>query len=230
MSYEKQNFTNGQVLTAAHLNHIEDGIAAAEQTGGTDAGLTQTEKTHMLTLFAANKGTDSGTLAAYNALATLWGGTPSEPSEQVITVLTTAEYKVWNTATPIMSGYNLPLTPKVNMTVKGLKFKIMSTSAGTLEVCIHDTVDNVDYGKTTVSVVQDTTSGNEIMVTMDVPLIAGRFYKIWVGRTDGSASLYYPQNDEEVENEYFTISRENASDYTYSNPHFRYKGYVMLTV
>lgn len=73
MSYEKQNFTNGQILTAAHLNHIEDGIAAAGQTGGTDAGLTQTEKTHMLTLFAANKGTDSGTLAAYNALATLWG-------------------------------------------------------------------------------------------------------------------------------------------------------------
>ncbi len=34
MAYEKQNFTDGQVLTAEHLNHIEDGIAAAEQTGG----------------------------------------------------------------------------------------------------------------------------------------------------------------------------------------------------
>ena len=27
MSYEKQNFTKGQILTSAHLNHIEDGIA-----------------------------------------------------------------------------------------------------------------------------------------------------------------------------------------------------------
>lgn len=29
MSYEKQNFTNGQVLTAEALNHIEDGISAS---------------------------------------------------------------------------------------------------------------------------------------------------------------------------------------------------------
>jgi hypothetical protein len=28
MAYEKQNFTDGRVLTAAQLNHIEDGIAA----------------------------------------------------------------------------------------------------------------------------------------------------------------------------------------------------------
>lgn len=27
MSYTKQNFTDGQTLTAAQLNHIEDGIA-----------------------------------------------------------------------------------------------------------------------------------------------------------------------------------------------------------
>lgn len=29
MAYEKQNFVDGQVLTAAHLNHIEDGIGSA---------------------------------------------------------------------------------------------------------------------------------------------------------------------------------------------------------
>ena len=29
MSYEKQNFVDGQTLTAAHLNHMEEGIAAA---------------------------------------------------------------------------------------------------------------------------------------------------------------------------------------------------------
>lgn len=31
MSYTKQNFTDGNVLTAAQLNHIEDGIAAVEK-------------------------------------------------------------------------------------------------------------------------------------------------------------------------------------------------------
>ena len=29
MSYVKQNFVDGQTLTAAHLNHMEAGIAAA---------------------------------------------------------------------------------------------------------------------------------------------------------------------------------------------------------
>ena len=32
MSYEKQNFTNNQVLTHNHLNHIEDGIKTVENT------------------------------------------------------------------------------------------------------------------------------------------------------------------------------------------------------
>ena len=32
MAYQKQYFTDGQVLTAAQLNHIEDGIAAATET------------------------------------------------------------------------------------------------------------------------------------------------------------------------------------------------------
>lgn len=31
MSYKKQNFIDGQVLTAAQLNHIEDGVVAAEK-------------------------------------------------------------------------------------------------------------------------------------------------------------------------------------------------------
>ena len=30
MSYQKQNFANGEVLTASQLNHIEDGIADVE--------------------------------------------------------------------------------------------------------------------------------------------------------------------------------------------------------
>ena len=31
MGYKKQNFTDGQVLTAAQLNHIEDGILNTEE-------------------------------------------------------------------------------------------------------------------------------------------------------------------------------------------------------
>lgn len=34
MSYIKQNFVDGQTLTAAQLNHMEDGIAAAQSSGG----------------------------------------------------------------------------------------------------------------------------------------------------------------------------------------------------
>lgn len=40
MSYEKQNFSDGQTLTAAHLNHMEDGIATANETSGGTASLT----------------------------------------------------------------------------------------------------------------------------------------------------------------------------------------------
>ena len=34
MSYQKQNFTSGQILRASALNHIEDGIVAAEEAAG----------------------------------------------------------------------------------------------------------------------------------------------------------------------------------------------------
>ena len=35
MSYQKQNFANGEVLTASQLNHIEDGIADLESDSST---------------------------------------------------------------------------------------------------------------------------------------------------------------------------------------------------
>lgn len=38
MSYAKQNFTDGSILTAAHLNHMEEGIAAAEQAAEQNPG------------------------------------------------------------------------------------------------------------------------------------------------------------------------------------------------
>jgi hypothetical protein len=35
MSYQKQNFANGEVLTAPQLNHIEDGISDLESNSST---------------------------------------------------------------------------------------------------------------------------------------------------------------------------------------------------
>lgn len=36
MSYQKQNFANGEVLTASQLNHIEQGVADLENNSSTE--------------------------------------------------------------------------------------------------------------------------------------------------------------------------------------------------
>lgn len=45
MAYQKQNFTDGQVLTAEHLNHIERGISAMDEIVLID---TSTQKKYVL--------------------------------------------------------------------------------------------------------------------------------------------------------------------------------------
>ena len=45
MAYEKQNFVDGQILTAEHLNHIEDGISAMDEIVLID---TSTQKKYVL--------------------------------------------------------------------------------------------------------------------------------------------------------------------------------------
>ena len=45
MAYQKQNFTDGQVLTAEHLNHIESGISAMDEIVLID---TSTQKKYVL--------------------------------------------------------------------------------------------------------------------------------------------------------------------------------------
>ena len=68
-------------------------------------------------------------------------------------------------------------------------------------------------------------------MAFDVALTAGRFYKIYVGTKDSAKVLYYPvvPDDAIVENDYFSISRDNASDYYWSTSTIRYGGYVTIT-
>ena len=85
MSYEKQNFVSGQILTAAQLNHMEEGIAAATGAKGDPGdGISKNAKALLLNLFenAAYKTSDAqGTL---NALRVEWGGSAQEiPVESV---------------------------------------------------------------------------------------------------------------------------------------------------
>ena len=92
VSYEKQNFVSGQILTAAQLNHMEAGIEAAAEKG---AGLTELEKNYMMILFknAAYK-TDSLKFVV-DELCKAWGyGTPGVPVQSVTlspTTLTLSE-------------------------------------------------------------------------------------------------------------------------------------------
>ena len=235
MSYTKQNFTDGQVLTAAQMNHIEDGIAAAQSAAGSAGGLGKTEKANMLILFAAAKDTNAETLAAYNALETAWGGgtvEPDQPETGEKTILSTTTYEKWSNYQPLANGYNLPFTPKVNLTLKGLKFKIQSEAAATLKIIIHDTVEDKNLETVTAEIVRDQADGNEVNVALNTALVADRFYKIYIGTSDSSKVLHYPYftDEQTVENEYFSISRDNASDYQWSNTKMRYGGYVTIEV
>ena len=92
MSYVKQNFVDGQTLTAAHLNHMEAGIAATTgvkgekgdpgpagpagpkgDKGDPGEGVSETAKELLLNLFenAAYKTSDAQD--TLNALRVEWG-------------------------------------------------------------------------------------------------------------------------------------------------------------
>lgn len=201
---------------------------------GTGSGLTIEEKQYMISLFSQTAYANDGMQKTYNALKTAWGVTeiePEKPETGEKTILSTKEYYTWNINTPLCSGYNLPFTPKVNMTLKGLRFKLNSDAAATLRVVIHDTVESKDLAEATADIVQNTTGANEVNVAFDVALTAGRFYKIWIGTSDKSNVLYYPlvPDDLVVENEYFSISRDTVDDYHWKNGKIKYSGYVTFT-
>lgn len=137
MSYEKQNFVSGQILTAAHLNHMEEGIAAATgvkgdtgaqgpkgdkgDKGDPGAGLTDTEKTLMLTLFknAAYKSSDIET--TLNALREEWGENTETaqliynlPSETVLTKGLDTGVKLFEHASTESPQYTILLDAKAS--------------------------------------------------------------------------------------------------------------------
>ena len=90
MSYQKQNFANGEVLTAAQLNHMEDGIAKANENTNSGFGLSETSKTLLLSLLENAAYTSPSMQAQLNALRTEWsssgggsGGSDEIPVQSV---------------------------------------------------------------------------------------------------------------------------------------------------
>ena len=87
MNYKKQYFADGQTLTAAQLNHMEDGIAAAAgDKGNTGEGISETAKALLLNLFenAAYKTGDAQDIL--NTLRVEWGGSAQDVPVQSVSL------------------------------------------------------------------------------------------------------------------------------------------------
>ena len=90
MSYEKQNFVSGHILTAAQLNHMEEGIANAAGTQGEKGdpgdGISETAKALLLNLFenAAYKTSDAQD--TLNALRVEWGSSAQDIPVQSVSL------------------------------------------------------------------------------------------------------------------------------------------------
>lgn len=88
MSYVKQNFVDGQILTAEHMNHIEDGIAAVSEgiKSDTGDGISNTAKALLLNLFE-NAAYKTDTMQpTLNALRAEWGGSAQEVPVQSVSL------------------------------------------------------------------------------------------------------------------------------------------------
>ncbi|WP_242994636.1 Ig-like domain-containing protein, partial [Faecalibacterium prausnitzii] len=88
MSYVKQNFVDGQTLTAAQLNHMEAGIAAAAtgDKGDLGEGFTANAKALLLNLFE-NAAYKTDTMQpTLNALRAEWGGSAQEVPVQSVSL------------------------------------------------------------------------------------------------------------------------------------------------
>ena len=143
MSYEKQTFADGQVLTAAQLNHMEAGIAAAnEDTGG--EGLSDTSKTLLLTLLENAAYTSPAMQAQLDALRTEWGvsDTDKVPVQSISLSATHLSLKEGESAT--LTATVLP----VNATNKNILWLVTPSGYVTLA---NGKVTAVKAGSCTVS-------------------------------------------------------------------------------
>nr|DAE53416.1 MAG TPA: Ig-like domain protein [Caudoviricetes sp.] len=93
MSYQKQNFADGEVLSASQLNHMEDGIANAVgaqgpkgDKGDPGEGFTSTAKELMLSLFENATYKTSDAQDTLNALRAEWGGSAQEVPVQSVSL------------------------------------------------------------------------------------------------------------------------------------------------
>lgn len=83
MSYQKQNFANGEVLTASQLNHIENGIADVESAANATKGVV--DKIIDPTLSVSGKAADAAKVGeAVNAEAERAKGVESQIKEDIV--------------------------------------------------------------------------------------------------------------------------------------------------
>lgn len=161
MSYEKQNFADGQTLTAAHLNHMEAGIAAAAgvkgdkgdpgpagakgDKGDPGEGISDAAKALLLSLFenAAYKTSDAQD--TLNALRVEWGGSAQDvPVESV---------SLSSSALTLNEGESQTLTATVlpaNATNKTVVWTVTPTGFATVA---NGVVTGIQAGSCTVTAV-----------------------------------------------------------------------------
>ena len=169
MSYEKQNFVDGQTLTAAHLNHMEAGIAAAAtgvkgdkgDTGPAGAkgekgdpgpagakgdpgeGFTANARALLLNLFenAAYKTSDAQ--ATLNALRAEWGGSVQNIPVQSVSLS--------SSTLTLNEGENKTLTATVlpaNATDRAVVWSVLPTGFATVA---NGVVTGIKAGSCTVT-------------------------------------------------------------------------------
>ena len=110
MSYQKQNFANGEVLTASQLNHIENGIADVESTANTTKGVV--DKIIDPTLSVSGKAADAAKVGeAVNAETTRAKAAEEENAKGVsqlkedIIEIANSERGVYTFNPELVSGY-----------------------------------------------------------------------------------------------------------------------------
>ena len=229
MSYEKQNFTDGQTLTAAHLNHIEDGIAAAESaSGGASAALTDEEKALLLALFGDatyKTGTGAAKLAA---LTTLWGGSAPETGAVELCSKTSETGLLWADGGKY-AYLHAPLSVKQTLTLKKVRFQMKIEGDHAVTVGVSDVTNStfIDFLTEDVTPV-DGTAG--VSFTCNIIMEPGKKYRIWAKTKDEAVAIYAPNlADADVsENAYFSVVSDTASDYWNGNTAIRFKGYLTV--